>query len=235
MFTGSSAFYDAIYSFKDYAAEVERLRALIRQHQRSGGRGLLDVGCGTGGHLALLARDFDAEGVDLNDQLLAIARAKCPGIAFHHGDMLDFDLGRRFDVVLCLFSAIGYVRTPARLRQAVANLARHVRPGGVLIVEPWLLPESIKPGYLHALFVDQPQLKVARMGTHRVVDRVSLLDMHYLVATAKNIEYFVERHELGIFTRDEYLSSFRDAGLDALWDEPGLIGRGLVIGVKPDA
>ncbi len=234
MYTRSAALYDVIYSFKDYGAEAERLRALIRQHQRSTGRRLLDVGCGTGGHLALLSRDFDSQGVDLNDELLAIARTKCPDVTFHRGDMLDFHLGRQFDVVLCLFSAIGYVRTAARLRQTIANLARHVCPGGVLIVEPWLLPESIKPGYLHAIFVDQPQLKVARMGSHAVADRVSVLDMHYLVATAKNIEYFTERHELGIFTRDEYLGSFRDAGLDATWDEPGLIGRGLVIGVRPN-
>jgi SAM-dependent methyltransferase len=233
MFTKSAAFYDAIYSFKDYAAEAERLRALIAQYKRSGGRRMLDAGCGTGAHLAMLCRDFDCEGVDLNDELLAIARAKCPGVTFHHGDMLDFDLGRQFDVVVCLFSAIGYVRTVPRLHQAVANLARHVGPGGVLIVEPWILPEDIKPGYVHGLWVDQPQLKIARMGTHEVVDRVSVLDMYYLVATPGKVDYYIERHELGLFARDDYLASFRAAGLDTVWDAPGLMGRGLVIGAKP--
>jgi SAM-dependent methyltransferase len=233
MYTKSAALYDAIYSFKDYAAETERLRAIIQQHKRSSGRRLLDAGCGTGGHLALLCRDFDAEGVDLNDELLDIARAKCHGVRFHHSDMIDFDLGRQFDVITCLFSAIGYLRTADRLRQAVGNLKRHLCPGGVLIVEPWLLPESVKLGYLHGLWVDQPQLKVARMGTHEVVDGVSVLDMYYLVATPGKVDYFIERHELGLFTREQYLGSFAAAGLDTTWDDPGLIGRGLVIGTRP--
>src|SRR3712207_7289123 len=44
-----------------------------------------------------------------------------PDVRFHQGDMTDFDLGRRFDVVVCLFSAIGYVLTEERLRQTLAN------------------------------------------------------------------------------------------------------------------
>ncbi len=233
MFTKTAAFYDAIYSFKNYAAETEKLRELIRAHQRSGGRRLRDVACGTGAHLATLCRNFDCEGVDLDDELLAIARAKCPEVRFHHGDMLDFDLGRQFDVVTCLFSAIAYVRTAPRLTQAIANLAHHVCPGGVLIVEPWILPEDIKPGYVHGLWVDQPELKIARMGTHEVVDGVSVLDMYYLVATPGKVDYYIERHELGLFARDDYLASFRAAGLDTTWDHPGLMGRGLVIGERP--
>jgi ubiquinone/menaquinone biosynthesis C-methylase UbiE len=233
MFDRTAALYDAIYSFKNYAAECQRLRELIASHKRSAGRTLLDVACGTGAHLATLSRDFDCDGLDLNDELLAIARAKCPGIRFHHGDMVDFDLGRQFDVVTCLFSAIGYVRTVPHLRQAVANLARHVCAGGVLMVEPWILPHDVKPGYVHGLWVDQPELKVARMGTHAVVDGVSVLDMYYLVATPGKVDYYIERHELGLFARDDYLASFRDAGLVTTWNDPGLMGRGLVIGEKP--
>ena len=109
MYTKSAAFYDAIYSFKDYAAESARLIALIAAHKRSRGRRLLDVACGTGSHLQHLSKHFEAEGLDASAEQLAIARAKCSGFAFHRGDMIDFDLGRQFDVVTCLFSSIGYV------------------------------------------------------------------------------------------------------------------------------
>ena len=58
--------------------------------------------------------------------------------ALEVADMTSFDLGRRFDVVTCLFSSIGYVGTAERLDQAIATMAAHLEPGGTLIVEPWL-------------------------------------------------------------------------------------------------
>ncbi len=60
--------------------------------------------------------------------------------------MTEFDLATTYDAVTCLFSAIGYVRTVDRMNRAVACMARHVKPGGVLIVEPWITPEDWKPG-----------------------------------------------------------------------------------------
>jgi hypothetical protein len=50
------------------------------------------------------------------------------------------------------------------------------------------------------------------------------------VATAQGIERFTELHELGLFTEEEYLQAFREAGLNVLHDLTGLDGRGLYIG-----
>ena len=138
MFTKSAAFYDALYSFKDYPGEAERLHALIQERTppASAPRTLLDVACGTGHHLQYLRRWYTVEGVDLDAGLLDLARQRLPDVPLHQRDMADFDLGRRFDAVVCLFSAIGYVKTADRLRRAVACLAAHVAPGGVLVVEP---------------------------------------------------------------------------------------------------
>jgi SAM-dependent methyltransferase len=233
VYTKSAAFYDAIYSFKDYPAESARLVALIAQHKRSRGRRLLDVACGTGSHLQHLMKHFDGEGIDASAEQLAIARAKCPGTSFHRGDMLDFDLSRQFDVVTCLFSSIGYVKTAPRLKLAVANLARHVCAGGVLIVEPWLLLGSFAPGHIGFRFVDLPNLKISRMEIHCVEDNVSVFDEQFMIGTPEGITFLNERHELGLFTRDQYLESFSSLGLATTWDDRGLMGRGLMIGVKP--
>jgi len=111
MFTKSAAFYDAIYSFKNYEREAQQLHALIQQHKRSTGMALLDVACGTGAHIPFLREHYAVEGLDLDANLLAIARQRNPDITFHQADMLDFDLGHSFDVIVCLFSSIGYVKT----------------------------------------------------------------------------------------------------------------------------
>ncbi len=231
-YTKTSKFYDEIYSFKNYAAEAEMLRKLIRANLGTGSLRLLDVACGTGSHLAHLRRDFEVEGIDGSDDQLQVARAKLPGVPFHHGDMLDFDLNRTFDVVTCLFSSIGYMKTVDRMNRAIANLARHVSSGGLLIVEPWLLLGSFEPGHLDGRFVDKPELKIARMIIHRVVDEVSIFDEQYMVGTSEGIDFISQHHELGLFTRIQYLNAFADAGVRASWDEQGLIGRGLIVGTR---
>ena len=230
MFSRSAHLYDKVYSFKDYAAESERLRRII-EARAPDARTLLDVACGTGMHLAELRRWYEVEGLDVDPELLAFARDRLPGVPLHEGDMASFDLGRDFDVVTCLFSSIAYVRTEEGLRAATAALARHVAPRGLLVIEPWITPDAWIPDHVGAAFVDEPELKVARInaGVEPKGDRL-VLDMHYLVGTPAGVEHFIERHEVGMFTSDQYLEAVREAGLDAEWDDEGLMGRGLVLG-----
>ena len=147
--------------------------------------------------------------------------------------MVDFDLGKGFDVITCLFSSIGYVKTKQRLEGAIQTMTRHLLPGGVLIVEPWFTPEQWQPGRVSALFVDQPDLKISRINIAEMEDDLSFFVFHYTVGTHQGVEYFTERHDLGLFTREEYLEAFRKAGLEVIHDPEGLDGRGLYIGLKP--
>ncbi len=141
MYTRSAVYYDAIYSFKNYKEEAEKLDKLIQQYKRSPGKSLLDVASETGGHVTFLKEHYQVEGLDINPRMLRIALQKNPDTNFHQGEMLTFDLKTRFDAIVCLFSSIGYARTRARLRKAVKNMAHHLNPGVVLIIEPWFAPK----------------------------------------------------------------------------------------------
>ncbi len=234
-YSQSAIVYDAIYSFKDYTREALIVHETIMRHKLSAGSSLLDVACGTGKHLYILQNHYTTQGLDLEPGLLAIARERC--ITFIQGDMVNFDLGVSFDAITCLFSAIGYVRTIARLRAAIQNMAHHLKPGGVLVIEPWFAPEDWHPGSPHATFVDEPGLKVARVTISEMFGSehegwFSRNDMHFLIGTSDGIQHFVERHELGLFTPNEYNSAFRAAGLETIHDPEGVTGRGLYIGVR---
>ena len=232
MFSRSARLYDAVYaSIRDYPREAADLDRLI-QERRPGARTLLDVACGTGAHLEHLT-GYQAEGLDLDPEMLAIARERLPNVAFHEDDMAGFDLGKRFDAVVCMFSSIGYVRTEERLRSAIASMARHLKPGGILIVEPWLSPDDWRDRHVGAVFVDQPELKIARMNVAGRDGNVSVVDFEYLVGTPDAIERFTERHELGLFTVEQYLEAFRAAGLEVAHDPEGPMGRGLYVGTAP--
>lgn len=232
MFDKTVELYDLFYEWKDYRAEAERIRELVLERQPAASS-LLDVACGTGSHLVHLHEWFAAEGLDVDDGLLAVARTKLPETPLHHADMHNFDLGRTFDVVTCLFSSIGYMESVAGLERAVGSMARHVAPGGVLLVEPWLTPDAFDPNHLGRVVpVERPDLQAVRMNGSRVEGSTSVLDFHYLVARPGSVEHLTETHVLGLFTDEEMRAALERAGLDVGHDREGLMGRGLWIGLR---
>jgi len=230
----SAELYDIVYQNmgKDYPAEAARIHELAGEYKKSTGTSLLDVACGTGLHTGELAKHYQVEGLDLAADMLAVARRKHPGIPFHEGDMRSFELDRQFDVVTCLFSSIGYMQTVADLEQAVATMDRHLKPGGVLLVEPWFSPEDWKPGSLYASLIDQPELKIARMSHSGREGKLSTFTFYFMVGTPAGVRTFSEDHVMALFTEEEYLHAFRSCGLDVSYDTEGVYGRGLYIGVK---
>ena len=231
VFIESAELYDAIYHFKNYAREGERLRALIDEAVPAAST-MLDVACGTGKHARFLKERFAVDGVDINENYLRAARQKNPAGNYMRADMTDFDLGRSYDVVNCLFSAIGRVMTFERLERAIACMARHVRRGGALIVEPWFTPDQWKPGSLFVHVGEIGATKVCRMSLSGRDGDISVLLYHYLSGTPENVEHYTERLELGLFTRDEMTWAFESAGMAVRYDSEGLMGRGLYLATQ---
>ena len=228
-YTSRPELYDLEYSFKDYEDEVATLEAIVRERHPNA-KTLLDVACGTGKHLEHLRARFTCEGTDIDEGLLRVARERVPDVPLHQADMRDFDLGRTFDVVTCLFSAIGFVGSPDGLAAAARSFARHLEPGGLALVEPWLTPDVWLPNRPHLLTHEEPGLVLARATLSGLRDeRISTTEMHYVVATPAGVEHFVEHHDLYLFTDDEMRSAFGAAELTVDYDVAGPTGRGLLI------
>jgi len=113
--------------------------------------------------------------------------------------MSNFRLGKKYDIITCLFSAIGFVRTRAKLRRSIGCMANHLKPGGLLLLEPWFSPNQWNIGHLHGIFVNQPELKLARMSISKRRGDLSFNEEHFLVATKRGVEHFIERLEMGLF------------------------------------
>jgi ubiquinone/menaquinone biosynthesis C-methylase UbiE len=228
----AAKYYDKIYSFKDYEQEASKITLVIEQRLQSEGRRMLDVACGTGKHIEYLKDEFDVEGLDVSREMLDIARVRNPNVTFHQADMIDFDLDKKFDVITCLFSAIAYAKTFELAARAIACMSRHLVAGGLLIIEPWFPPEVWHAGTVHAMLIDEPNLKIARVNTSFVKGRISYFDLHHLIGTPEGTTHFVEHHELGLFTIEEMKQMFADAGLSVSYNVKGIAGRGLYIGEK---
>lgn len=229
MFSASAELYDLIYSgFKDYPAEAAELAEAIRR-ARPGARTVLDVACGTGEHARLLTHhhQFEVDGLDLDAEFVKIAQHKLPHATVFHGDMTSFSLPRRYDAIVCLFSAIGYVRTLENVERTFERFRAHLAPDGVVFVEPWFAPLTLQSGHTTATAVQSAGVAVCRMTHTEVEGRMSRLRFEYLIGRPTGIEHASEVHELGLFTTDELLGCFRAAGLRAERDPIGPSGRGL--------
>ena len=225
--------YDALYQNRDYRGEASKIKEIVATHKQTDERRLLDVACGTGNHLIFLTDDFDLTGLDLSREQLAQARQKLPEIEFHQADMLDFKLDQSYDVITCLFSSIAYANRVADLRQAIGNMADHLRPGGVLIVDPFFTPENYPKDQLGATFVNQPDLKISRIWRTDRDRRQAVWNLHHLVGRPGRVNYFVEHHRLGLYSREEYQQALEAAGLRQAVDSSG--NQPLLVGCKPTA
>jgi ubiquinone/menaquinone biosynthesis C-methylase UbiE len=230
MFTKSARFYDALYQFKDYGKAVQLLHQLI-QEMKPGASDLLDVACGTGKHIEYLRENYRVEGLDINPALLKIACERCPGVTFHEADMTRFELGEKFDVVCCLFSSIAYVQTKEKLAEAIQAMARHLNPGGLLLIEPWIFPDKYWKDKLIANFADLDDLKISWMYIQEQEGLTSVFDINYLVGTGAGISHFSEKHVMGLWTDVEYRDAFRKAGVSVEYEENGFFGRGVYYGI----
>jgi ubiquinone/menaquinone biosynthesis C-methylase UbiE len=99
---------------------------------RGAGLQLLDVGCGTGHHVAQFREHgFAVSGVDGSPDMLAQARALNPTVDFRQADVdaLPF-ADNTFDFIVCI-EVLRYVPDPAR---CIGEMARVLKPGGCALV-----------------------------------------------------------------------------------------------------
>ena len=231
----SAAIYDLLYTgigIKDYPAEVAGLNALIERTCPQA-KTLLDVACGTGAHLAELRGRYRVEGADLSESMLAVAAGRVGDVPLHRADMRTLDLGRQFDVVLCLFSSIAYMTTAAEMRQAVTRIAAHVAPGGLLVLDGWVRPDAWKDGRRADPEVAQnDDTTVVRIAFSRRTGNITELDMHHLVQTRDGVDYFMESHRLALTPTADYVAAVENAGLQATVIPDYLPNRDRVVGLR---
>lgn len=227
-------YYDMIYGWKAYDAETKFLRKLIGSKKKSLGNRLLDVGCGTGRHISLLRDSFDCTGMDLSTEMLKVAKRNVKGVEFVQGDMSAFQLGSKFDVILCLFSAIAYTRTDAKLKSAINNFSRHLNDGGIVVIQPWVPKSKWIKGHIAMQTHDSEEVKIARLSYSGGDSKRSTFREEYLIAVkGRGIRHVVEDETFPYFDRPKYERMMRAAGLSVEYVSNKLFDvRGLLVGVK---
>ncbi|MBV8226929.1 MAG: class I SAM-dependent methyltransferase [Verrucomicrobia bacterium] len=227
MFSASAEYYDLVYAKKDYRGETDRLRELFHRFVPHG-RTILDIACGTGEHLRFLP-EYKVSGIDLETAFVRIAKEKRPDGNFLVADMQRFDLGSKFDVLICLFSAIGYLLTPEAILSALGCFKAHLAPGGAIFIEPFFERNAWRPGEAHIATGEDDRRKVCRLMTSDRKGDVAILIGHHLLAEGIDVRYAVERHELLLLDQDQWQDFFQNAGLTAEYLPDAFSSRGLYV------
>lgn len=148
--TRTGAEYDAPYEARakagiDIHGEANLVDKLLTDYHAKQSKPpyrVLDAGCGTGRMAIELARrGYDVVGIDLDDVMLTQARAKAPDMAWILGDLSNVTINRRFDAIVMAGNVMIYL-TPNTEEAVLANMARHLKPGGLLVAAFELNPYS---------------------------------------------------------------------------------------------
>jgi len=222
-----STYYDALYvKDKEYSLEAAKVKELLTKHGVHLQADLLILACGTGGHIPYLNDHYHVSGLDLSDDMLTLARKKFPDLRFHLGNLIDFELEMDFDAIICLYGSIGFVKTVDNLRAAMERIAAHLRPDGLVLITPWSTVEDFKD-IIIVDAADRPDLKIARMEQVRLKEpKIVEVTFHHLLGKDNNVTYHKQSVEIGLFSRQEYLSAMTDTGLKVVEEYTGPDVRG---------
>ena len=133
MYEGFARFYDRVE--QDAPVRSARWVSDRISRYRPGARDVLELGCGTGAVLAALPSDLIKVGVDRAPAMLDQARRTGVDAELHEADLTRLALGRRFDVVVCVFDTLNHVPDRSGWTAAFAVAASHLRPGGLFLLD----------------------------------------------------------------------------------------------------
>lgn len=202
-----ASYYDLIYEKMDLNKESEFIKWAVEQHKTSEGNKLLDMACGTGRHADMLKDTFEILGVDINPEMLKIAREKLPDIKFIDGDMKNLDLDDSFDVIICMFSAMNYNTIMEEFKRTIKNFYNHLHKGGVLIFDLGINQENWIEGLVSVDTVVDENLKLARICQSHLEDGIFNANFVFLIKENGKLDFDIDQHKLGVFRIEEVIDS----------------------------
>lgn len=235
LYTDRAELYDKIYSWKDYGSEALRLIEVLDAEGVERGARVLEAACGTGAYLEALAGCYDVHGFDLNPPMLEVARRRVGEEKLFVADMRNVRAEEPFDALVCLFSSIGYLHSRAEIADAARSFFECLRPGGTLVVEPWIPPSNAIDGHMSQHAFKSEDLLLTRASVHRVEGDRSVIDFGWVVTTSAGVETFTERHEMWLVEPSVLIAIFEEVGFIVRWEDEGLMRwRGLLVANKPE-
>lgn len=224
-----SQYYDLLYADKNYASEINYVENLLSENKIFSGS-ILELGSGTGKHAKLLAsKGFHVTGVEKSEEMLK--RAEQSDLCkFLLGDIANFHIAQKFDVVISLFHVISYITSDSDLENLFKQTSQHLKDGGLFIFDIWYSPcVSFNQPKVRVKKIDNDEVEITRIAEPIICDEKNLVDVMYTIFSKnKNtdvISCFKELHSMRHFSTPEISLLAKINGLELIKSEEFLTGK----------
>ena len=97
---------------------------------------ILELACGTG-RIAkhLIESGFNYTGLDLSSVFIDHCRSNFPNGKFTTGDMCDFNLGQKFDLIFIPFNSFLHLFTEEEMAQCLKSIQNHLSDNGKFLLD----------------------------------------------------------------------------------------------------
>lgn len=141
-YTSLAPVYDRLNADIDYAAWADYIEGQFARFAAKKPESVLDLACGTGSMTVELARrGYDMTGIDLSEDMLAMARQKCDGERFAHPvllvrqNMTEFELYGTVDAITCCLDSLNYLTTADDLTRTLLHVHNYLNPDGLFLFD----------------------------------------------------------------------------------------------------
>jgi len=237
-FRNYARYYNLLYRDKDYKSEALFVHQIIKKYNPRASS-ILELGCGTGKHATVLARErYTVHGVDSSSRMLEMAKhARAldteelqTRLKFSPGDVRDIRCNTTYDVVISLFHVASYQASNTDLEAFFATAKAHLRPGGIFIFDAWYGP---------AVLTDRPVVRVKRIEDDafqviRIAEPImhphkNLVDVAYHVFIinndTKDVEEIRETHTMRYLFQPELEKFLRDKNFELIVSQEWMTDR----------
>ena len=220
---------------EEYIEEAEEFYRILRGRAQIEVKTLLDLGCGGGHNDYTLKKHAEVTGVDLSEDMLALARRLNPEITYLVGDMRTVRLEKTFDAVM-IADSIDYMLTAEDLRAALATAFVHLKPGGVFCTYAEETLERFRQNRIRHSTHTQGDVQITLIEYAYDPDpRDTTYEMVfvYLIRQGSQLEVETDRHLGGIFGLETWLDLLRKAGFNVEQTEFDEDGIPMFVCIKP--
>lgn len=222
VFDAYARYYDLLYEDKDYVGEALYISSLIQKFNPHASS-LLDIGCGTGRHAALFAqKGYCVCGMDRSAEMISLASKRNPDIEFEQGDLCDFNLRRKFDVISALFHVISYLTTDDELQSAFRNVREHLSADGLFVFDCWHGPAVVhQQPEIRIKRLHQGANQVCRIAEPKMIPKENRVDVNYQIFVKEdgNWSELSESHAMRYLFQPEIEQLLSHNGLRLLHSE----------------
>lgn len=222
-YSGLARVYDYLLSGIDYEEWAAYIEQLFDTYQVEPRRRIMDLACGTGNStLPWAQRGYEAWGVDISGEMLAVARGKGEQqkggdltipVAFYQQDMRTLQLPGQVDVALLYQDGLNYLLTTSDLHLAFSSICRHVRPGGFFIFNNNMV-EKLPTGNTPQLsMLDEPEMTLLWESDFNSAERIWRIKLiAYLREKGSLYHKIEEEHRERSHSREELETIFTQTG-----------------------